>query len=120
MTATLSNAHKTAIARKTLSKPTRWLLNAGCLQGDVLDYGCGRGGDVKQLEIEGYDPYWQPECPEGPFDTIMCNFVLNVIEYDDVRRDVLRAIDGPFCGLLTVCCVLTVVPILPFATIARL
>ncbi|MHC4301886.1 MAG: hypothetical protein ACYS7Y_31880, partial [Planctomycetota bacterium] len=42
---------------------------------------------------EGYDPYYSPERPAGPFRTVMCNFVLNVIEGDEERRGVLASID---------------------------
>jgi len=29
--------------------------------------------------VEGYDPHHAPERPEGPFDTILCHYVLNVL-----------------------------------------
>ena len=86
--------HRTAIARKKLSKPAAWLDGAGYLQGRVLDYGCGRGGDAERLGIEGYDPYYAPERPVGPFTTIMCNYVLNVVEDDCERRAILTRIDS--------------------------
>ena len=28
----------------------------------------------------GYDYYYRPDYPEGKFDTIICNYVLNVLE----------------------------------------
>lgn len=86
-------AHKTAIKRNKLSAPARWLERAGYLQGRVLDYGCGKGDDTERLGCEGYDPYYQPERPVGPFDTIMCNFVLNVVESECERRAILTRID---------------------------
>ena len=49
------------------------------LQGRVLDYGCGRGFDADQLDLEKYDPHWFPKEPEGLFDTITCIYVLNVV-----------------------------------------
>ena len=81
------NGHKTAIKRTKLSKPTEYLLNERLLTGRVLDYGCGRMDDVRLLnanprnvwETVGYDPHFQPDMPEGRFDTIYCNYVLNVI-----------------------------------------
>jgi len=94
MTTTAERAHLTAISRKKLSLPAAWLDGAGYLQGRVLDYGCGRGGDVERLGCEGYDPYYQPERPVGPFDTVMCNFVLNVVESEDERRAILTRIDA--------------------------
>jgi SAM-dependent methyltransferase len=87
-------AYKTAITRKTLSSPAKRLRDGGYLLGRVLDYGCGRGKDADELGCEGYDPHWRPSLPVGKFDTIMCNYVLNVIESDKVRRDVLADIAG--------------------------
>ena len=31
-------------------------------------------------DITGYDYYYRPEYPDGKFDTILCNYVLNVLE----------------------------------------
>lgn len=85
------NAHRTAIVRKTLSAPTKYLEARGKLVGRVLDYGCGRGFDADTLDIEAFDPYYRPERPDGQFDTIICNYVLNVIEDAEVAA-VLSAI----------------------------
>lgn len=85
-------SHKTAIARTKISAPAKWLRDNGLLVGRVLDYGCGRGKDAEVLGCAGYDPYYRPEFPLGEFDTIMCNFVLNVIESADERREVIRDI----------------------------
>ena len=57
----------------------------GLLRGRVLDFGCGRGQDVERLakngvNIQGYDPHHQPDMPRGKFNTITCNYVLNVID----------------------------------------
>lgn len=87
-------AHKTAMTRTKLSAPAGWLNRAGRLKGRMLDYGCGRGGDADRLDCEGYDPHYRPVVPVGPFDTIICNFVLNVIESHSVRRSVLSDIDS--------------------------
>jgi len=85
-------SYKTAIARNKLSAPAAWLNRAGRLKGRILDYGCGRGGDADRLGWEGYDPHYRQGEPVGLFDTIMCNFVLNVIESHSTRRSVLSAI----------------------------
>jgi len=85
-------AYRTAITRRALSKPARWLDSNDLLVGRVLDYGCGRGGDTERLGCEGYDPHYRPDCPAGPFETVMCNFVLNVIEDYAIRRTILRDI----------------------------
>jgi hypothetical protein len=87
-------AHKTAITRKKLSKPARYLKDNELLRGRVLDYGCGRGGDTERIGCEGYDPHFRPEQPVGKFDTIMCNFVLNVIESPKAIERVIRDIQG--------------------------
>lgn len=75
--------HKTAIKRKALSVPMRYLKEQELLKGRVLDYGCGRGDDADRLKIEKYDPYHHPEMPRGKFNTITCNYVLNVISKED-------------------------------------
>ncbi len=78
------NSHLTAKERYTLSFPAKILLNQNLLVGDVLDFGCGYGSDVKLLQvkginIEGYDKYHFPEYPNKNFDTIICFYVLNVL-----------------------------------------
>jgi DNA phosphorothioation-associated putative methyltransferase len=53
----------------------------------ILDYGCGRGGDVSILRergvnVTGYDPYGPAEVsepPVGTFDVVTLLYVLNVI-----------------------------------------
>jgi len=55
-----------------------------CIRGRVLDFGCGYGADVdflleKGVDAVGYDPHYAPRLPEGPFDTILCHYVLNVL-----------------------------------------
>ena len=36
--------------------------------------------DFKSIKIDGYDPHFFPQKPNGLFDTIICNYVINVIE----------------------------------------
>jgi len=84
--------HRTAIARRALSGPARFLAGAGLITGRALDYGCGRGTDAQRLGIDGYDPHWRPEQPAGRYDTILCSFVLNVIPDEDTRALVLQRI----------------------------
>ena len=92
--------HKTAICRTALSAPMRWLEANGKLEGDVLDYGCGRGFDLQHAHpepggtIRGWDPYWWPvHTVLGlTYDTIVCTYVLNVIKGLDERSDVLARI----------------------------
>jgi diadenosine tetraphosphate (Ap4A) HIT family hydrolase len=78
------NSHLTAKERETLSFPAKILLNQNLLVGDILDFGCGLGNDVKLLKskginIEGYDKHYFPEYPTKKFDTIICFYVLNVL-----------------------------------------
>ncbi len=87
-----NKAHLTAITRRKLSLPTAQLLKTGELQGNVLDYGCGRGFDADFLGTDRYDPYYYPEVPTGQYDTIICNYVLNVIPKHLDRLKVIRAI----------------------------
>lgn len=88
-----NTAHKTAKTRNGPSRPIKWLDSEGLLKGRILDFGCGRGYDANWLVCEGYDPHYRPMWPTGRFDTVVCNFVLNVIEDEFERRNVLRNID---------------------------
>lgn len=78
------NSHLTAKERENLSFPSKLLYSKNLLIGDILDFGCGFGSDVKilkakGLKIEGYDKYYFPEYPNKKFDTIICLYVLNVL-----------------------------------------
>ena len=85
MNKTENHPHLTAKERTDISFPARWLLNQKLLQGEILDFGCGFGVDTDKLkeqgfDIVGYDNYYRPEYPKKRFDTIICNYVLNVLE----------------------------------------
>lgn len=86
------NEHKTAIVRRKISSPARYLRDNGRLIGRTLDYGCGKGFDADTLGMEGYDPYYRSVQPTGTYDTITCTYVLNVIEDEAIRLDVLACI----------------------------
>jgi hypothetical protein len=96
----MSKAHLTAIKRKTLSLPMAYLhqhqhIYPTCLSLlRSLDFGCGRGDDAEILGFAKYDPHYFPNsgwrCLE--WDVITCNYVLNVIEDESERNDVLFAI----------------------------
>jgi len=78
------NSHLTAKEREYLSFPAKILFNQYLLVGDVLDFGCGFGNDVKLLQekgikIEGYDKHYFPAYPTKKYDTIICFYVLNVL-----------------------------------------
>ena len=84
---------KTAKKRKDLSSPTRYLDSEGLLKGRVLDYGCGYGYDASFFNFEKYDPYFFPILPEGEFDVIMCNYVLNVV-FEDEQELILKRLSS--------------------------
>ncbi len=89
--------HRTALIRNDLSRPLRIALADGLL-GDhrtFLDYGCGRGGDVRRLadvgiESVGWDPVHAPEGPRRRSSVVNLGYVVNVIERIDERRDTLK------------------------------
>lgn len=65
---------------------------------EVLDFGSGKGFDVSHLAqmgipCTGFDPYYN-YCPQvvRPYPVVACNYVLNVIESDSERAEVLRYI----------------------------
>lgn len=99
-----SNSHKTAIVRKTLPVPTRWLLSQGMIHGHVLDYGCGKCAEVNALvlntapgvgSVTSYDPYWEPlalqKSARERFDVVLCNYVLCTLPIE-AEKGVLRGI----------------------------
>lgn len=74
------NAHKTAIKRSKLSAPSEYLVKHDLVNNnDTLDYGCGKGYDCDSMGWDGYDPHYRSEFPNKKYDTIVCNFVLNVL-----------------------------------------
>jgi len=84
-------SHLTAKERDKMSFPTRILMERDLLKGYILDFGCGFGKDVEELknkdyDIEGYDPYYQPEIKREKYDTIICNYVLNVLQVKEQAK----------------------------------
>ena len=86
------NSHLTAIVRNKLSAPARWLRDHGQIRGRVLDYGCGRGFDARELKADKYDPFFSHCPPHGKYDTILCTYVLNVIPNEAERSRILNRI----------------------------
>lgn len=98
------NSHKTAIHRgHKLSAPMRYLWEHDLLSLDMLDYGCGHGDDAGNLNgdfgfrCSVYDPYYQPVEIENWFKVVTCIYVLNVIEYESERREVIEKVKARLC-----------------------
>lgn len=82
--------------RTALSRPVALALHDGVIRSDttVLDYGCGRGGDVRRLraagvDASGWDPAFAPSTPKQPADVVNLGYVINVIERTDERVQAL-------------------------------
>src|SRR5690349_11234588 len=89
--------HKTAMARAMLSRPMSRALNDCVITAntEVLDYGCGRGGDLARLQRQGircrgYDPVYRPQPVDSPADVVNLGYVVNVIEDAAEREQTLR------------------------------
>lgn len=83
-------AHLTAISRKAPSVPMRHLHASGLLKGRKLDFGCGKGKDADTYGMSKYDPTYHCILPMGQrFDTVTCNYVLNVVDYRSAARIIL-------------------------------
>ena len=85
-------AHRTATTRVDPSAPMKRLATDGLIVGRALDYGCGKGFDADYYDMESYDPHYKRTYDGGLYDTITCNYVLNVIEDPDARIEVLQAL----------------------------
>lgn len=89
---------RTALRRVELSRPVRLALDDHLIDGpstSVLDYGCGRGGDVERLsragiQCEGWDPQHRPNGLLAPSDVVNLGYVVNVIEDPQERQATLR------------------------------
>ena len=88
----------TAIKRKGLSAPMNSIYRSGLLHSgtSLLDYGCGRGGDVEYLEsfmgAVGYDPHpkFGKTCiRRNWFDIVTMIYVINVIPDPQERANAL-------------------------------
>lgn len=89
--------HRTAIDRNQLSQPMQILARHNYFNGDysVLDYGCGKGDDMRELEahgidISGWDPVHRPDGDILNADIVNLGFVLNVIEDRQERDETLK------------------------------
>lgn len=90
----------TAIKRTKPSLPLRFLIDNKLLIGNILDYGCGRGFDYSFLSnlgysVDSYDPYWKPDgIGKVEYNTVFCNYVLNVIKTDDEIASVIKNVQN--------------------------
>jgi len=87
--------HKAALKRSELSLPMAATIDAGILlpHHTHLDYGCGRGDDVRFLQAmgfrsQGYDPYYFPRTQKAA-DVVTLIYVLSTIEIPAVRCEAL-------------------------------
>lgn len=82
--------YKTAIARSKPSKPIQFYEKNQLLEGEVLDYGSGH----EVHDYAKFDPVHEPnyELLRKKWDTIMCNYVLNVIPLPHNRFELVLAV----------------------------
>jgi len=92
---------RTAMRRLDLSVPAQHLVGLGIFKPShsYFDFGCGRGDDVEALsdlgyKAKGWDPVHFPSTRKTKSDFVGCFFVINVIENESERPDVLRAAWG--------------------------
>ncbi|MFI6448832.1 DNA phosphorothioation-associated putative methyltransferase [Kitasatospora sp. NPDC050543] len=92
-----SDRRLTAISRSGLSVPARQAVLDEQIRPEysVLDYGCGRGEDVRALQrmgcaAVGWDPFYQPNVRLEPAPVVLLTYVLNVIEDPAERRRTLQ------------------------------
>lgn len=90
--------HRTAIERASLSRPIQLALADSIISAatTVLDYGCGRGGDVARLQSQGvscagWDPVHRPDGLRLESDVVNLGYVINTIEDSAERAEVVRA-----------------------------
>lgn len=90
----------------------KYLDNHNKLAGkNMLDYGCGKGMDAQIFNMDKYDPHYtggrvvesvtglELELKEmaGLYETVTCNYVMNVIEDESERAEVLTNITSLLC-----------------------
>lgn len=107
--------HRTALGRRTLSRPIQLAIEDGVLDKSqsLFDYGCGRGNDLRHLTAEGFTcGGWDPAyCPSGertPADVVNLGYVVNIIEDADKRDYTLRSAWGLTKKILIVSARLTI------------
>lgn len=86
------------MARTLVSRPVMIALSDGVIRPGItaFDYGCGRGGDLRHLrhlgiEAGGWDPVFAPNEPQHKADVVNLGYIVNVIEDETERAQVLRS-----------------------------
>lgn len=115
MTSVAISRHRTAIHRTEMSRPVRTAFADGLInsQTDVFDYGCGHGDDLQHLrrqniQCSGWDPAHRPDARRNPADVVNLGYVINVIENQEERKEVLWNAWGLARKLLIVSARLTI------------
>ena len=80
-----------AMKRKNPSKAATVLQELNVISDNVLDYGCGYGFDADYFGWEKYDPHYFDDYPTKQFDTIVCNYVMNVVS-SRTRQEIIENI----------------------------
>lgn len=93
----LRNRARTAIGRLDLSRPFKCAMDDGLVEtgSKILDYGCGRGDDLRHLRALGYDasgwgPVHRADGIRKRSPVVNLGYVVNVIESVGERREALR------------------------------
>ena len=83
--------------RHAPSRPLATALADGVLHRETsfFDYGCGHGGDLRQVQAlgipaGGWDPAFRPQAPLQAAQVVQLGYVLNVIEGQDERARTLQ------------------------------
>ena len=84
---------KTAIKRRTISAPVKYLLDKRFIiaTDKVLDYGCGHGFDCDKLGWDGWDPNHRPWDVQELYDVVASVYVANVL-LDEEIEDYIKSI----------------------------
>jgi len=90
--------HKTAMGRAHLSRPIQLALASNIIHPEttILDYGCGRGDDLRTLlglgyDCVGWDPVHRSDGERRPSEVVNLGYVVNVIEDSSERAETLES-----------------------------
>jgi len=93
-----SGYHRTAINRKGMSRPLKYIKkhSPDLLHGKVLDFGSGKGADCTAISATCYDPNHPKlgvrDLPSGKYDTVLMVYVLNVLPPASRRKALKQAV----------------------------